>query len=189
MTKTCGVCNTGSYEVGFEDGKVFERWRCRETGLVHERDHQCDAPESPRLCDVLGVKVGEHFRVRTGGSQTMTGSLCVLRDGSLVAEEVDTNAALWAMITAINHPEKVDHLPGMTLDNMHLTPEEVQRCRDFGAKWVSRDLDSNQVWLWETRPRLQPEGVWNGGESCGQAWDRFFPSVQPGQLVRVEAES
>lgn len=81
-----------------------------------------------------------------------------------------------------DHPCDVEDMP-------RLTPEEVQRCRAFGAKWVSHDMDSNQVWLWEERPELKPSGVWDGGTSCVQAWARFFPSVQPGQLVPVEGVS
>lgn len=146
-------------------------------------DKTCeDATDMPRLCQVLGVAVGERFKVRDDMEQKLLGMLSVTECGTLVAygglAPVD---AIYALTQAINHPEKIIRVP-------RLTPEEVQRCRAFGAKWISCDADDCQVWLWEERPELKPNGVWDGGTSCAQAWARFFPSVQPGQLIQVEDE-
>lgn len=185
MAKTCGVCEK-STEVGRmeENGHTVKRWcRCSVTGKEHADYHQCDVPEKPRLCEVLGVDVGERFRVLLGDEkQEAYGPYFISGNGRFNDRgSFDPEDAIAALIEAINHPEKIEWIP-------RLTPDEVQRCRDFGAEWVSMDKDGYQVWLWEDRPELKPNGVWDGGTSCAQAWARFFPSVQPGRLVRVEDE-
>lgn len=139
------------------------------------------APDKPRLCKVLGVDVGEQFKVRVGEERTdLMGPFWIASAGGIMdrdnCEPVDV---LCALVEAINHPAKIERLP-------RLTPEEVQRCKVFGAKWVSRDEGSSQVLLWEDRPELKHTGVWDGEKSCAQTWDRLFPSVQSGQLIQVE---
>lgn len=176
MAKICGFCEKSAPAGGMA-------CRCSVTGNVHGCDHPCDVADMPRLCQVLGVAVGQRFKVRNSDGD-MDGPFFIRDDGGISCPVRDIGALdlLSALIMGINHPEKIERLP-------RLTPEELQRCRDFGAKWVSRDEDGELVHLWETEPEPQPGGVWAGGKSCAQTWKRFFPSVQPGQLVPVEGVS
>ncbi len=136
--------------------------------------------DKPRLCEVLGVDVGERFKVRDDVHEKILGPFFVRGDGYLVGPSaVHSLDACYALIEAINHPEKIVREP-------RLTDTERDICRLLGAKWVSRDTDSSQVYLWKTEPEPQPGGVWVGGKSCAQMWARFFPSVKSGQLVQVE---
>lgn len=179
MAKTCGDCEKCSYDAGFENGRVFDRYRCSVTGQVNDPDHPCDVPEKPRLCEVLGVDVGERFRVNDGegGAHPV---FYIDNYGGLCKAETDSlNIGIFWLTLIINHPEKIVRVP-------RLTPEEVQRCRVFGAKWVSRDGDGERVDLWEGKPE-KAGGVWMGAR-IANSWNRFFPSVQPGQLVQVEDE-
>lgn len=180
MAKICGDCEKCSYESGFENGRVFERYRCSVTGQVNDPDHPCDVPEKPRLCEVLGVDVGERFYLRDPKGDLDRVEVYIDDVGRLR----QPGNGSWPigfswLIEAINHPDRIERIP-------RLTPEEVQRCRVFGAKWVSRDGDGERVDLWEGKPE-KAGGVWMGAR-IANSWNRFFPSVQPGQLVQVEDE-
>lgn len=186
MAKICGDCEKCFYEVGFENGRVFERYRCSVTGQVNETGHPCDVPEKPRLCEVLGVDVGERFRVCTG----IDGELPVFyidNDGSLCQAVNGTrNIGIFWLVLAINHPEKI-------VRQSRLTPEEVQRCKAFGAKWVGRLTGSppEDFWamLFSERPRMGEDGPVPEKETyIGAVRPELFPSVGLGDLIQVEDE-
>ena len=138
--------------------------------------------DKPRLCEVLGVDVGERFRVHSEFGDPIEfyiddkGYLCGAGKGS-------KNIGIYWLTQAINHPEKIERVP-------NLKPEEVQRCKVFGAKWVSRDEIRDTVDLWEEKPVFLPTelkcGTYGNAKRCAQTWSEYFPSVQPGQLIQVE---
>ena len=185
MAKTCGDCEKCFYESGFENGRVFERYRCSLTGKIHDMDFPCDVPEKPRLCEVLGVEVGQRFRVSDDGSVLLEfyiddeGYMRMARNGA-------KNVTAYWLINAINHPDRIECVP-------RLTPEEVQRCRDFGAKWVGRLTGSppEDFWamLFSERPRMGENGPVPEKETyIGAVRADLFPSVGIGDLIQVEDE-
>lgn len=187
MAKTCGSCEK-SEEVGRMEkcGHTVERWcRCSVTGKEHGEHDLCDVADKPRLCEVLGVDVGRRFKVNTGIEDELP-VFYIDGDGSLCrAGNDDRNIGIFWLLLAINHPERIERVP-------RLTPEEVQRCRAFGAKWVSRDNHRETVDLWEEKPRVIPTelkcGTYGSAKRCAQTWTEYFPSVRPGQLIQVEDE-
>ncbi len=174
MAKTCSDCEKSAPAGGMAS-------RCGITGRINPSDHPCDVEDNPRLCQVLGVAVGQRFYFDDQGDKL--GPLVIKENGQVQRDDLEgIFPHIRFLADAINHPEKIERVPV-------LTDKEWIRCRDFGAKWVSRDEDGELVHLWETEPEPQPGGVWAGGKSCAQTWARFFPSVQPGQLVPVEGVS
>ena len=187
MGKTCGVCEK-STEVGRleENGHTVKRWcRCSVTGKEHADHVPCDVAEKPRLCEVLGVDVGERFKVRDDVHEKMLGPFFVRGDGHLVVPRaVHSLDAGYALIEAINHPEKIERIP-------RLTPEEVQRCRAFGAKWVGRLTGSppEDYWamLFSGLPGMGEDGPVPEKETyIGAVRPELFPSVGLGELIQVD---
>ncbi|WP_298069976.1 hypothetical protein [uncultured Mailhella sp.] len=136
-----------------------------------------DKPGKPRLAEVLGVEVGERFRM-TKFSETV--DCWVDTDGwmhhknGLVRPEY--------VIDAINHPESIIRAP-------RLTEAELERCRVYGAKWVSKDPVKNTVNLWREKPELTVGDIFTslrGPEATAN--DYLFPSVRCGCCIQAEEE-
>lgn len=186
MAKTCGVCEK-RVQVGvtFSANETVSHFRCGITGKNHPSDHQCDVPEKPRLCEVLGVDVGQRFMVSDDDSVCL--EFYIDADGELCkARTDDKNIGIYWLTQAINHPEKIMRVP-------RLTPEEVQRCKAFGAKWVGRLTGSppEDFWamLFSERPRMGQDGPVPEKETyIGAVRPELFPSVGLGDLIQVEDE-
>ena len=182
VEKTCGACEKGTVSgCAIKDESTVKSWvRCSVTGKEHVYGHPCDVPDKPRLCAVLGVEVGERFRVPIEEQAEPIGPFWVSSGGGLIHHsDLDTVDVLCALIAAINHPEKIMRVP-------RLTDKERDICRLLGAKWVSRAVGSDLVKLWKTEPEPMPGGYWDNGEFCAMIFSTHFPSVQPGQLIQVE---
>lgn len=68
-----------------------------------------------------------------------------------------------------------------------LTEAELERCRAYGARWVSRDdVGKCFVKLWKGKP-MSSAGCYVGREQVALVHDvSLFPSVQPGGCVCAE---
>ncbi len=166
-----------------EEGKTMEVKRYEEPreAAVSSVAVAASTTDKPRLCQVLGVDVGERFKVLVGDKeQELLGLFWVSRNGRFFASRdfalMDT---LFALCEAINHPEKIERIP-------HLTEKEREICLLLGAKWVSRDVDGDLVRLWENKPKERDNGLWDYGTRCAWIRVKCFPSVRPGQLIQVE---
>lgn len=135
----------------------------------------------PRLAEVLGVEVGEHFSI--SGHANNESVFVVDTNGFLHWNTycVDSGEALY---TAINQPESIIRAP-------RLTEEEFERCRVYGAKWVSRDdiTDGSRIGLYREKPVKIGNSFFaeNAGTMIVSVWDEsLFPSVHPGDCICVE---
>lgn len=67
----------------------------------------------PRICEVLGVEVGEDFKYRhTDGTEE---NLCVCEDGRVIISSLSCKmSSTSVLINAINHPERIIRKPSFT---------------------------------------------------------------------------
>ena len=95
--------------------------------------------DKPRICEVLGVEVGEDVKYRhTDGTEE---NICVCEDGRVIISSLSRKMSTVAvLINAINHPDRIIRKP-------HWTEQEVEDAktirRVLGADWkrVEREDD------------------------------------------------
>lgn len=95
--------------------------------------------DKPRICEVLGVEVGEDVKYRhTDGTEE---NICVCEDGRVIISSLSSKMSTVAvLINAINHPDRIIRKP-------HWTEQEVEDAktirRVLGADWerVEREDD------------------------------------------------
>ena len=133
-------------------------------------------PAKPRLAEVLGVEVGERVRLPKFSD---TVDCWVAADGWMHSN--NGLVMLEYVFDAINHPESIIRVP-------RLTEAELERCRVYGAKWVSKDDYSEIADLWSKRP-LYGNGEYTHSSGCvfiGRVFDKsLFPSVSSGECICV----
>lgn len=130
--------------------------------------------KKPRLAEVLGVDVGEHFRVGDVGCD-----FWIEADGWPRSELFDRNASSKWVVNAINHPESIIRAP-------RLTAPEIAIMRAVGATWVSLDTSSmdEAVALWSDKPENDESGDFHSPISIlAMVTADLFPSVKPGECI------
>lgn len=135
--------------------------------------------QKPRLAEVLGVEVGETFKVEGVSVRFFIGE-----DGMPKIYDGDSGLDVEGMdiYKAINHPDRIVRAP-------RLTEPEIAIMRAVGAKWVSRDDDSVIVRLWDEKPE-RCNGKHETPFACvGTIIPRLFPSVKPGDLIEAGEEN
>ena len=150
-----------------------------------EEENNMEKKDKPRLAEVLGVEVGEKFRVYGAA-----GEFWVESDGGVKtswAKLVNPPMTTY-ILYAINHPESIIRAP-------RLTEAELRIMQDCGARWVSRSGssatdDCKYVKLWEAKPQKNSFGKWEETIHLDAHLTvidaRKFPSVQFGDCICVE---
>lgn len=127
--------------------------------------------DKPRICEVLGVEVGEDVKYRhTDGTEE---NICVCEDGRVIISSLSCKMSTVAvLINAINHPDRIIRKP-------RWTEQEVELFRAIQvlypkAEYVERIKDSGVIGL--------------SNNTCGWIPDidkDLFPSLCPGESVKL----
>ena len=135
--------------------------------------------DKPRLAKVLGVEVGEPFKVRDSDGGWDGDVVFYINEYGKFISGIAPGSSI-ALCCAIQHPESIIRTP-------HLTEPELAICKAVGAKWVSRDKESDSVDLWGVKP-IKKCGFYkvNGEYPIATVRDDLFPSVKPGDCICVE---
>jgi len=104
-------------------------------------------PDRPRICEVLGVEVGEHFKIKAYGPEAWINEV-----GKLIADVCPGNSIADSMLyEVINHPEKIIRTPQFSEDEKDLMRQFAingypifYRCA--GGSLSVRKLDSSS-WI------------------------------------------
>lgn len=83
--------------------------------------------DKPRICEVLGVEVGEDVKYRhTDGTEE---NICVCEGGGIIISSLSCKLPTVAvLINAINHPDRIIRKP-------HWTEQEVKRAKAIKVLW------------------------------------------------------
>ena len=158
----------------------YEEWR--NQAMKKER-------VKPRLAEILGVEVGEPFRVVREDLEVKTMALKVTWDGALAQYDTDATytSIIQALYLAIENPNSIVKL------GPSLTTAERKKLKAIGADWVSEDPDGSAwVKVWKGKPRLNDKFYTSKETSdvhfIGQLDAQMFPSVKPSDCVAVEVD-
>ena len=136
----------------------------------------------PRICEILGVEVGEEFEINADGSHNVT--YYIDENGVMLMKGEVPHVSSSGVFSAINHPEKIIRKPRFT-DN------EIAIFRATGAKWVSRDSNPIRcywdVYFWAKQP-TEKNGFFDGDDdiNLGHLVASIFPSIRPGDCINVD---
>ena len=127
-----------------------------------------DKQARPRICEVLGVEVGERFRIDY--PKGMTVWLHINKEGFVVREGGPKNLKIGNSVAwAINHPESITRKP-------RWTQQEVERAR--AIKVLYPDAES----LEEQDPHVK---VLNSKFVIAAFDTALFPSLRTGETVKL----
>ena len=127
--------------------------------------------DKPRICEVLGVEVGEDVKYRhTDGTEE---NICVCEDGRVIISSLSCKMSTVSVLTnAINNPDRIIRKP-------HFTEQEVEDAKTLLRVFpeqldsISRSKDGTVT--------LAAKGAWRGYLN-----NDAFPSIQPGQSYTLD---
>ena len=142
--------------------------------------------DKPQLAEVLGVKVGQKWRVVCPEEGIDSAEVCLNDKGHLI--DVYGVVSSVILCAAINHPESI-------IRSLPLTEQELELCRVFKVKYLTRNVNSWCVHMWNTRPSENEGGMGKyyaidirEESEIGAVDAKFFPSIEPGDCICVEEE-
>lgn len=124
--------------------------------------------DKPRICEVLGVEVGEYFRVDgIGGEYQISdfGAICYTNAPLSVTE----------LTQIINEKKKIIRKP-------RFTEQEVERARTI--KVICPDADRIRCRISENKGRVQH--VCEGNRTMLTLWFDAFPSIQTDEYAKLD---
>lgn len=151
-----------------EHTKTHEkRTRAIENTRVQSEEANMD---KPRICEVLGVEVGEDVKYRhTDGTEE---NICVCEDGRVIISSLSCKMSTVAvLINAINHPDRIIRKP-------RWTEQEVERAKAikliYPAAYRLEEVDP-LILVWDKE-----------GELLSYLDTALFLSIQPGQSYTLD---
>ena len=137
--------------------------------------------DKPRICEILGVEVGEPFSI--DGYPTDYGMVQVCEDGKIrrrcpdeirevtgleVGHKIGSNALYYL----INHPDRIIRKPRWTEQEVEFARLFKTACRN--GVWIKRNDEKTLVWVTE-----------HSTEEYRLPF-RLFQSIQPGQSYTLD---
>lgn len=140
-------------------------------------------PRKPRICEILGVDVGERFVVKESDDPPRDIFSIIITESGIPEwannPEMITTVPSKMVLYAVQHPESLIRKP-------MLTEVELEICKLLGAKWVSRDkVGAQRVDFWEEKPEKNFSCCY-AGHDIGCTLAEKMPSVSPGDCINVE---
>ena len=139
-----------------------------ENARVHLEEANMD---KPRICEVLGVEVGERFRPKHlyNGFLSIKENGAVEFDGDPSVKDI-SNLILWL----VYHPEDIVRIDG---EKPHFTQQEVERAKAIKAIWPNAErIEHPNTSLY----------VYSGVNFLTKIPESTFPSIQQGQTCNIE---
>ena len=118
--------------------------------------------DKPRICEVLGVEVGEHFKIKGYKGEYHINGCGVLKWGGQTSDD--------AIYEAINHPDRIIRKP-------RWTQQEVERAKAIKVLYPEADN------LNECDPQIK---VLNTKFVIATLDTALFPSLRPGESVKLD---
>lgn len=161
--RTCFNCIGCEIEKDFDPQEECKNWVKRKEANM----------DKPRICEVLGVEVGEDVKYRhTDGTEE---NICVCEGGRIIISSLSCKLPTVAvLINAINHPDRIIRKP-------RFTQQEVERAK--AIKVLLPEINA-----------IKYDGAWT---QCLEIVDgtyfqrevitrHLFPSVEKGQVYTLD---
>ena len=169
--KTCNDCGyyRGNKVCGFKD---FAIQIAPEQGCAVWKPKKEANMDKPRICEVLGVEVGERFELGNTGIILLVNDDGLLHIGLSHGAHKETDMNVNYLVKAINDPDRIIRKP-------RFTEQEVERAKAIKVLYPEICyIKNDDGWL---------RGITKGKELI--FLDRvlsWFPSVHPGQCYTID---
>ena len=169
--KTCNDCGyyRGNKVCGFKD---FNLQIAPEQGCAVWKPKKEANMDKPRICEVLGVEVGERFELGNTGIILLVNEDGLLHIGLSHGAHKETDMNVNYLVKAINDPDRIIRKP-------RFTEQEVERAKAVKVLYPEiYYIKNDDGWL---------RGITKGKESIFlDGVLSWFPSVQPGQSYTLD---
>ena len=178
-TKTCSICKDTEGKCNHKPGEYYNGILCYMTlddpqdvyewAFVERPKEEEANMDKPRICEVLGVEVGEEFYIE--GSE-MKKPVSIHEDGNIYWSGEDTLLHGIRITEIINHPDRIIRKP-------HFTEQEVE-----DAKYIKRILRVDLVSRNQYGNGLVAKR--DDGSVSVVVNSEMFPSIRPGQSYTLD---
>ena len=167
-TRAIGNTRVQSEEANMTDLCTCQTWRTLEKVRKANVD-------KPRICEVLGVEVGEDVKYRhTDGTEE---NICVCEDGRVIISSLSCKMSTVAvLINAINYPDRIIRKP-------RWTEQEVEDAKTLCRMWPGGEIEFKR-YADGRCAMVHIQGSLHGCLDLGQV--ELFPSLRPGETVRLD---
>lgn len=173
-------CPLGSLPGTWKDCKA---WVCDNIekiaevmGLEVVREEEKEEEKmKPKICEILGVEVGEEFRIK--GQDGVV--FWIRDDGTFATQPVNAPESSKALLRALDHPEWVEHLPLWSHDEVALARVFLKACLNEKDAFFIRKVSGRLYW------GVDSGGVCSGGVVPDDSLlpINLFPQIKNGQKV------
>lgn len=135
--------------------------------------------ESPRMCQVLGVRVNEQWRIQDDDARYRVSSGGLLEYRASSADDAD-----WKLSDVL-HLSALINQPSLIIRGPIWTDEEkilIQQLPKAAVRWLSRDQGADVVDMWNEEP--EDAGGYKG-TMLGSVPAVLFPSLGEGDVVCI----
>lgn len=145
--------------------------------------------EKPRICEILGVEVGEKFLLRTAaGNMQLSSKYYINEFGKFLAADNDFSSPVICLDT-INGHFKIVKIPKYTEEQKEI----FKALKTLGFNWIVRDSD-NSIYAYESKPKkyeydwqskddvlieLSTSRILNASHLCFIEWENKEPFEIP----------
>ena len=167
----CAECPLGSFPGTWEDCETW-MWNNIEKvaevmGLEVVKEEE---KMKPKICEILGVEPGESFYI-----QGFDGVLFwIMDDGTFTTQPNNAPGSSMALLQTLDHPERVEHLPHWSPDEVTLARMFLDVCYDKESVFFARTGNGTLYWSVEFEGRDLRENIL---PMC------LFPQIKCGQKV------
>ena len=129
--------------------------------------------DKPRICEVLGVEVGEDVKYRhTDGTEE---NICVCEDGRVIISSLSCKmSTVSVLINAINHPDRIIRKP-------RFTEQEVERAKAIKVLWPETNAIKSDG-AWTILLVVEDDTSWQR-ETVPES---FFPSAEKNEVYTLD---
>ena len=126
--------------------------------------------DKPRICEVLGVEVGERFELGNTGIILLVNDDGLLHIGLSHGDHKETDMNVNYLVKAINHPDRIIRKP-------RFTEQEVEILKHMASAGIV-----------SIKRKSIAQISWDAGTMGGVMIvpPRFLPSIQPGQSYTLD---
>ena len=181
-TKTCSICKDTEGKCNHKPGEYYNGILCYMTlddpqdvyewAFVERPKEEEANMDKPRICEVLGVEVGERFELGNTGIILLVNDDGLLHIGLSQGAHKETDLNVNYLVKAINHPERIIRKPCFT-------EQEVE-----DAKYIKRILKVDLVIRNQYGNGLVAKRA--DGSVSVVVNSEMFPSIRPGQSYTLD---
>lgn len=158
--RTCFNCIGCEIEKDFDPQEECKNWVKRKEANM----------DKPRICEVLGVEVGERFDIAYSDCNPHY----ITPEGFLKDKEGDLLGV--AVLNIINHPDRIIRKP-------RFTQQEVEDAKTFCRMWPGGEIEFKR-YADGRCAMIHIQGSLHGCLDLGQV--DLFPSLRPGETVKLD---